>query len=181
MQNADSDLCRCNVLPCVCPPLPQHLHDGWGAYNESDGLQRSPVGSGATASATFDSFRGAFPSISRTIKLTTKWPHPSALKYFEAQAGSKEAGSLLNAASVGHEQGRGPILNHSWKWRPFKIWLFVSVLSVFTYGTALLLCASMTWFNSRRLLSTPCCFQFLSNFLDPFSMGPFRRHDHSRQ
>ena len=166
MQNADSDPCRCNALPCVCPPSPQHLHDGWRAYNESDGLKRSPVGSDTTASATFDSVQDAFPSITTTIKFTTKWPRPSALKYFEAQAGSKEAGSLLNAAPVGHEQGRGPTLNHFEKWTPSKIWLLVSVLSVFTYGTALLLCASMTWFNSRHLLSTPCCFQVLSSFLD---------------
>jgi hypothetical protein len=164
MQNANSDLCGCNALPCVCPPLPQHLHDGWRVYNESDGLQRSPVGSDTTASATFDSFQDAFPSISRTTKFTTKWPHPSALKYFSAQAGFKEAGSLLNTASVGHEQGRGPTLNHFWKWTPFKTWLLVSVLSVFTYGTALLLCASMTWFNSRHLLGSPCCFQVLKQF-----------------
>jgi len=72
------------------------------------------------------------------------------MKYFNLQPNSKALDILPNGSpSPILEQGRGPHLPYVWKWTPSKIWLLFSVMTVFTYGAALLLWALMTWFDGN--------------------------------
>jgi len=58
---------------------------------------------------------------------------------------------LADDASPILEDGHGLALigRSPSKWTPFKTYLLVSIVAVFAYGSAALICAIMTWFNGK--------------------------------
>ncbi|KAH9480385.1 hypothetical protein JR316_0006983 [Psilocybe cubensis] len=98
---------------------------------------------------------GLIPSIGTTNKFTNKWPKPTTLKSFEVlPKGSK--GVFIGAMGTFHtgtpalEKGQGAMTpnNPTPKWSAFKWCLFISIMSVFAYGTMTMITALMTWFNA---------------------------------
>ncbi|KAF9533289.1 hypothetical protein CPB83DRAFT_890385 [Crepidotus variabilis] len=84
-----------------------------------------------------------------TPKFTNKWPKPSTLKYLDGREGCKKVHRPLIGTPVETiEEGKGWGVIAVGKWAPAKICLVASVSVVFVYGTALLILASMTWFNA---------------------------------
>ena len=80
------------------------------------------------------------------LKLTNKWPAPSTLKYLAISA-------YPSPPVLSLEHGQGSISPHSGRWSPSKIWLLVSCMTVFAYGTTFLLWASVTWFDGEHSLA----------------------------
>ena len=84
-----------------------------------------------------------------TDKFTNKWPAPKNLKDPELQYKEGKPGTAA-APALEEGQGLGLIIA---KWTIFKWCLLLSVMTVFAAGCAGLLVATMTWFNSKPVLS----------------------------
>ena len=99
-----------------------------------------------------------------TDKFTNKWPAPKNFKDPELQYQEGKPGTA--AAPLEKGQGLGLIIA---KWTIFKWCLLLSVMTVFAAGCAGLLIASMTWFNSKPVLSisSDSLIQFISLRLQP--------------
>jgi hypothetical protein len=95
-------------------------------------------------------------------KFTQKWPKLSPLKIPDTGSSlddldstetalRKSVDAVLLESGIG---GLGGVLGLGWfnRWTNFKWCLLFSVLSVFVYGTAGLVCAFMTWFRSACLV-----------------------------
>jgi hypothetical protein len=134
-----------------------HHQEESGCPPALDGLQHSPSetrsrnADGVPNSARTNYVDVGHPRLlpSGQLKLTHKWPAPSTLKHL---AGSASCKSVDPVAVLILERGQGSALPHSGRWTGSKIWLLVSALSLFTYGTMLLLWTSVTWFDGERIL-----------------------------
>jgi len=84
-----------------------------------------------------------------TDKFTNKWPAPKNFKDPELQYKEGKPGTAV-APALEEGQGLGLIIA---KWTIFKWCLLLSVMTVFAGGCAGLLVATMTWFNSKPVLS----------------------------
>lgn len=105
------------------------------------------------ASDSVDSGHDALiPAIGTTTKFTHKWPRPQSLRYPESRRDNpyKPLGSYKGqSVAMVLEDGQGYEMNAVQRWSLFKWSLFFSVLTVFAYGAAGLVCAVMTWFRSK--------------------------------
>lgn len=133
-----------------CPPAFQNLQHSSSAtrYNKSDEF---PTSGGANCDD------GGHPVLlpSGQLKFTHRWPAPSTLKYFAVSASHQS----VDPSSVPIlEHGRGSALPHSGRWTSAKIWMLLSSLAVFVYGTMVLLWASVTWFDGElNLIASNFC------------------------
>jgi len=105
---------------------------------------------------------GLIPSIGTTNKFTHKWPTPKPLSYepqLQKFKNARSTGFRLNQPPASAlEDGQGLGSGHVARWTAFKWCLFLSAATVFTYGTAGLICALMTWFKSKLTFrsQSPC-------------------------
>lgn len=114
----------------------------------SDSSCQSPISEGSTKTLSVDS-HGPISYTDITRNFTCKWPHPSTMKRSH-DLKTKDV-LLADDASPILEDGHGLALigRSPSKWTPFKTYLLVSIVAVFAYGSAALICAIMTWFNGK--------------------------------
>ncbi|KAK7454629.1 hypothetical protein VKT23_011382 [Stygiomarasmius scandens] len=92
-------------------------------------------------------------SIGTTDKFTNKWPTPRNLKDIETRS-SRSSGNnvtgigMAKAAATALEEGRGLGFDMVGKWTGFKWCLLASVITIFCYGTAAMVCAILTWYRA---------------------------------
>jgi hypothetical protein len=115
----------------------------------SDSSEPQPSGT-TYARISVESGHGRPAQVLRiTDKFTNKWPAPKNFKDPELQYKEGKPGTAA-APALEEGQGLGLIIA---KWTIFKWCLFLSVMTVFAAGCAGLLVATMTWFNSKPVLS----------------------------
>lgn len=135
---------RLGLFPCQPPNVMRSISD------ESTSSSQS---AGSVILATVDTgHNGLIASIGTTNKFTQKWPTPKSLSYGSHLKQFKDVRSTglrpNHSPTSALEDGQGIASGHVARWTSFKWCLLFSVMTVFTYGTAGLIYALMTWFNS---------------------------------
>ena len=146
------------LSPCQPPNVMRSISD------------ESTSSSQFSASAIFaidDVHNGPISSIGMTDKFTHKWPIPQPLSYESQPQKLKDVCSTglrpNHSPASALEDGQGLESNHIARWTPFKWCLFLSVTSVFAYGSVGLICALMTWFKSQLIFRISIALLIVSN------------------
>jgi len=93
-------------------------------------------------------------SIGTTDKFTNKWPTPRNLKDIGTRS-SRSSGNnvtgigMAKAAATALEEGRGLGFDMVGKSTGFKWCLLASVITIFCYGAAAMVCAILTWYRGH--------------------------------
>ncbi|CAA7261527.1 unnamed protein product [Cyclocybe aegerita] len=102
----------------------------------------------STTMSVDSSHDASVASFTTSCRFTQKWPVPVSLKYFDAQPGYKVVYGENDQAVPSLEEGQGMNGSHLAKWTPFKFFLFISAMTVFSYGCCILILAVSTWLNT---------------------------------
>ncbi|ESK84669.1 tetraspanin tsp2 family [Moniliophthora roreri MCA 2997] len=132
---------------------PSHTHEDKGNAQQSDFLHRSqPYRTDADMTICYSDRRHPFMLLIND-KVTHKWPKPEFAKRFDSNSASGVApfgggdmrfGNGINALEEGGRLG----MDSFDQWTGFKWCLMVSVMTVFTYGLAILTGSVLTWFRT---------------------------------
>ncbi|KAG6853290.1 hypothetical protein C0991_005462 [Blastosporella zonata] len=129
-----------NLLPTTAViPRPRNIH------TKSEQSFRS-ICSGISVDS---GHRSLIPSVGTTAKFTNKWPTPAPLRKINLRGGDlNDAMDLeLSQAIVAAIESGEPLGEDEHQWTQPKWCLFLSVLTVFAYGSVGLVCAIKTWFR----------------------------------
>ena len=92
-------------------------------------------------------------SLSTSSKFTQKWPKPLPMCSSEKRTSVRKRDRGLTQLTAELEEGSGLGMDRIERWNLAKWSLLVSLITVFSYGSAALLCAILTWFRSGSSLS----------------------------
>ena len=91
-------------------------------------------------------------SLSTSSKFTQKWPKPLSMRSVEQRTSVRKRDRGLTQLTAELKDSSGLGMDRIERWNLAKWSLLVSLITVFSYGSAALLCAILTWFRSGSFL-----------------------------